>query len=129
MMTFLWFDLCSVGPLTCADLSYTHRSRQQPLALNAYEKYQGAIAIVMGDIITYTHIIYTILESYRKSEVKLCIHVCCLLVTVVYSEAGNKDSTHIPPSSLTHHGCDTQMDEQEARNVRMYTALTTTTNG
>ena len=117
MMTFLWFGLCSVGPLICADLSYTHRSCQQPWALNTYERYQGTITIVTGDIITYTHthiytILYRNLQKVRsKTAENVYIHVCRRLVIVVYSEGDNK--LHTLPTLLPH----TQTDEQEARNV------------
>ena len=73
MMTFLWFDLCSVAPLTCADLSYTYRSHQQPWALNAYENYQGAIAIVTG-ILLHTYI-YTYIHTASTTSTQLHYHM------------------------------------------------------
>ena len=55
-----------------------------------------------------------------KTSENAYIPVCRSLVIVVYSEANNKDSTYIPRSSLTHHRCDTQMDEQEVTSVCTY---------
>ena len=64
LMTFVWFDLCGIRPLICADPSYMHRSSHQPWALKVYEKYQGVVTVV-----TVIYYIYTLLPWYLQEYI------------------------------------------------------------